>query len=208
MYFNEKEDTNIDWELKKNRQKKDKKQVAKKIFKTLAIIIVLIILALIAILIIKKINRSYLILNGNTEMTIYKGTIYNEPGYEAYDSKKNSLNDQVTVKSDLDSNTIGTYTIVYTLNGKSKTRTVKVIEKPAIVTTIHLNGKANIYLNVGEAYREPGYVAIDNIDGDLTDKVEVNSNVDTSKRGTYRIIYSVTNSDGVTTSATRTIIVQ
>ena len=208
MYFNEKEDTNIDWELKKNRKKVDKKQVAKNIFKIVGIILAVLIIVLIIILLIKKSNHLYLVLNGDDNMTIYKGTTYNEPGYRAYDKKNNNLNDQVTVKSSLDSNTIGTYTIVYTLNNIRKTRTIKVIEKPDIITVIHLNGKLNIYLNVGDNYEEPGYVAIDDVDGDLTDKVVVNSNVDTSKRGTYRIIYSVTNSDGVTTSVTRTVIVQ
>ena len=61
---------------------------------------------------------------------------------------------------------------------------------------------------MGDAYEEPGYSAIDAVEGDLTNKVKINSNLDTSKQGTYRIIYSVTNSDGVTTSETRTIIVQ
>lgn len=207
MYFKEKEDTNIDNELKKSK-KVDKKKISKVFFTIIGILVALIIIGLLIVLLIKKMNREFLILNGDMNMTIYKGTIYNEPGYEAYDNNKNSLNDQVIVNSNLDPNTIGTYKIVYTLNNKSKTRTIKVVEKPDIITIIHLNGKYNIYLNVGDTYEEPGYSAIDAVEGDLTNKVKINSNLDTSKQGTYRIIYSVTNSDGVTTSETRTIIVQ
>ncbi len=72
MYFNEKEDTNIDWELKKNKKKKDKKQVAKKIFKILGIIILLIVIALIIILLLKNVKHDNLILNGDANMTSIK----------------------------------------------------------------------------------------------------------------------------------------
>ena len=207
MYFNEKEDTNIDSELKKTR-KKGIKSSGKKVFTIIGILVALIIIALIIILIVKNMARTRLILNGELNMTIYKDTTYNEPGYNAYDNKKNDLNSQVIVKSDLDTSTVGTYTITYSLDNIVRKRTIKVVERPDIITIIHLDGKSNIYLSVGEEYEEPGYSAIDAIDGDLTSKVTINSNVNTSKQGTYRIIYSVTNSEGVTTSETRTIIVQ
>ena len=50
--------------------------------------------------------------------------------------------------------------------------------------------------------------AIDSIDNDLTSSVKVTNNVDTSTPGVYRIIYSVTNSAGVTITKTRTVIVK
>ena len=61
---------------------------------------------------------------------------------------------------------------------------------------------------VGTTYEEPGYTAIDSIDNDLTSSVKVTNNVDTSTPGVYRIIYSVTNSAGVTITKTRTVIVK
>ena len=64
-------------------------------------------------------------------------------------------------------------------------------------------------IKVGQKYIEPGFSTVDTIDGDITSKTNVNkSNLDTSKKGTYRIIYSVVNSDNITTSETRTIIVE
>ncbi len=204
MYFNQKEDTNIDKALRKRKRI----NFDKKTLKIGGIILGIIVVILLVILLFARMTRRYLVLNGSTNITVYQGSIYNEPGYNAYDNKKNNLNNEVIVESNLDTNTIGTYKITYTLYGKTKTRTIKVVAKPAIVTVIHLNGDKNVYLNVGTTYNEPGYSAIDATDGDLTSKVKVNSNVDTSKRGTYRIIYSVVNSNGVTTSETRTIIVQ
>ena len=208
MYFNEKEDTNIDKELKKNKRFSLRNTNKKSLIIIIGIILSVIVISVIIYLIIKYVNRYSLVLNGSSDITIYEGTIYNEPGYEAYDNKKNNLNDEVEVKSNLDSNTIGSYVITYSLHGKTKTRNIKVVAKPDVITVIHLNGAKNLYLKVGASYNEPGYNAIDAIDGDLTNKVTINSNVDTSKRGTYRIIYSVVNSTGVTTTEIRTIIVQ
>ena len=206
MYFNEKEDTNIDNEFKNN--KKINLSKYKKYFIIGGIVIsVLILIVLIAILLKNKTNY-YITLEGLDEMTIYQGTSYNEPGYKAYDNKKNDLTQQVTVKNNLDTDTIGTYTIVYSLNNKRIIRTVNVVAKPDFATTIHLSGDKNIYLKVGDSFTDPGYTAIDAIDGDLTDKVTITGSVDTSKKGVYRVIYSVVNSSGVTASETRTIIVE
>ena len=190
MYFNEKEDTNIDNEFKNN--KKINLSKYKKYFIIGGIVIfVLILIVLIAILLKNKTNY-YITLEGLDEMTIYQGTSYNEPGYKAYDNKKNDLTQQVTVKNNLD-------TVI---------RTVNVVAKPDFATTIHLSGDKNIYLKVGDSFTDPGYTAIDAIDGDLTDKVTITGSVDTSKKGVYRVIYSVVNSSGVTASETRTIIVE
>lgn len=61
--------------------------------------------------------------------------------------------------------------------------------RPEIILT-----EGDIELRLGEEYLEPGYKAIDNIDGDITSNVEVLSNVDVNKVGTYEIDYSVTDS--------------
>ena len=90
----------------------------------------------------------------------------------------------------------------------TKERNVKVIEKPVGATHIHLYGDMNIFLYVGEKYQEKGYEVVDTVDGaSLKDKVTINSNVDTSKEGIYHIIYSVTNTSGVTTSIQRSVVV-
>lgn len=207
MYFNEnKEDTNIDKEFKDNKKFNFSK------YKKYLIIGGIIILVLLLFLIIAVASRNrknyYITLDGQKEMTIYKGSNYNEPGYKAFDNKHNDLTYQVIVKDNLDTNTIGSYTIVYSLNNKSITRIVNVVDIPEFPTTIHLSGDKNIYLKVGDEFADPGYTAIDVIDGNLSDKVIVNSNVDTTKKGIYRIVYSVVNSNGITTSETRTIIVE
>ena len=72
---------------------------------------------------------------------------------------------------------------------------------------INLLGNANIYLNVGSSYHEPGYTATDNCDGDITDKVVVSGSVSSSV-GDYTITYSVTDTAGNKTEISRKIIVK
>jgi hypothetical protein len=61
---------------------------------------------------------------------------------------------------------------------------------------IRLNGDNRILINVGETYSELGYVAIDRDEGDISNDVIVDTNLDITKAGTYTITYNVKNSKG------------
>ena len=201
MYFNTNVDsTNIDKEFAKGK---------KNSFKWIIFIGLgcILILGLIFIFIGRKKTSYYIDLSGNREITIYKGDIYIEPGYTARDSKGNDLTDKVVVNNMIDISTIGTYEIIYTLNNTEVKRIINVLEKPTGATIMYLKGSTTIYLKVGDTYKEPGYKVIDSVDGNLGDKVTVTGRVDTSKGGTYKLIYSVTNNSGVTTSKQRVIVV-
>ena len=49
---------------------------------------------------------------------------------------------------------------------------------------------------LGSNYEEPGATAIDEKDGDLSEKIVIEGQVDTSKEGTYTITYKVSDSKG------------
>jgi len=70
---------------------------------------------------------------------------------------------------------------------------------------ISLNGRSNIILSLGEEYREAGFSATDNLDGNITNQVVVTNNIDSSKEGVYEIIYSVTDSAGNKTQIKREV---
>lgn len=76
-------------------------------------------------------------------------------------------------------------------------------EKPIIT----LKGNETIYLNYGSAYSEPGYEAIDNCDGNITDKVNVSGKVNDAV-GTYKITYTVSDSSNNKTEVIRTVIIR
>lgn len=69
---------------------------------------------------------------------------------------------------------------------------------------IKLNGELNINIFLNDKYNEPGYTATDNIDGDLTDKVNIIDNIK-NEVGTYEIIYKVTDSSNNIDVKRRTI---
>jgi len=208
MYFNDRGNTNIDSEFKSNNEFNVKS------LKWLFIVLgVLLLVGGIVIFFIyfngnkfSKINY-FVTLVGEEEITLYQGNDYIELGYHGYDDKENNLTNDVKIKSNLDILKVGRYEIIYSLKGVSVTRYVNVVEKPKGATYLYLKGKSMIYLNMNEKYVEPGYMVIDTVDSNLSDKVKVTNSVDTSKMGTYKIVYSVVNSSGVTTSASRTVVV-
>ena len=210
MYLNNsKSDTNIDNEFGNNNENNNKlsfKTILDKYKKIIIISVIAIIVLVVAIIIISNITRNNLVLNGETEMTIYQGTDYIEPGFEVYNSKDTD----VIITSNVDTNKIGKYEIIYKHNNKTKKRIINVIAKPEEYTYIYLktvNNDKNIYLKVGEAYNEPGYQVFNSSGKNLTSKVKITGTVDTTKKGSYKLIYSVVDTNNVTVSVTRTIVV-
>ncbi len=70
---------------------------------------------------------------------------------------------------------------------------------------ITLKGNKKIALQLGEVFTDPGVEAIDDIDGDISSLVSVNSNVDYSKAGNYTITYTVRDSSGNETTIKRDV---
>ena len=73
--------------------------------------------------------------------------------------------------------------------------------------TIELEGDDFMEVNVGEPYTEPGYTAIEGTE-DITSKVIVTGNVDTSKSGFYTLTYTAVNKDNFAASVERTVMVK
>ena len=69
---------------------------------------------------------------------------------------------------------------------------------------------SDIELNVGDEFdAKKNVTAIDNEDGDITSSIEVVENtVNTKKSGTYKVVYSVTDSNGVTTTKEIKVVVK
>ena len=207
MYFNEKGDTNIDSEFE-SKNKFSLKNLNLNL-KPILIIGGAIVLLIIIILIIATImgnSKSYRIeLIGEQRIVLNLGDDYIEPGYKAYDKKNKDVSTDVKIKSNIDIYTPGNYEISYEINGINVVRYITIIEKSQ-ETYIQLLGNKTIRLNLGESFVEPGYKVFDNIDKNL--EVKVTGSVNTSKKGTYQITYTVTNSRNFTTSATRIVIVE
>ena len=73
---------------------------------------------------------------------------------------------------------------------------------------ITLNGEERIIISYGVEYVDPGFTATDDVDGDLTSSVVVETQLDTSKLGEYIVDYTVLDKNGNIGRAKRIVVVQ
>lgn len=172
--------------------------------KTVALLMIIAIAVLIAATLIIKLKADMeFALLGPNNIIIEVGSDYQEPGFSARCGLK-SINDKVKVSSNLNSNVVEDYKIQYQLKidylrfSETLFRQVKVVDTTKPELKINSDKEMTVY--IGDKYLEPTYSAIDNYDGDITESVKVQSNVDLKKVGTYEINYSVTDSSGNETS--------
>lgn len=169
----------------------------------LSILFVSLILGFILIIMNSRVSFA---LNGENVLSINYGEDYIEDGFTA-NILNHDLNDKVEVTTNLDVSRLGEYNINYNLKYLNKdynlVRKVMIIdnEKPMI----KLNGEKEITLYVNDEYKELGVTAIDNYDGDISDKVVITGKVDTSNAGVYNLIYSVTDSSFNTSITSRNV---
>ena len=131
---------------------------------------------------------------GNKEITMNINSEYKELGAKAELGPRDITDRIVIDTSELDINSVGVYEIEYKVtdrygNTASATRNVEVIDH--IAPEIILYGGYTVSIYQGLAYKEPGYIATDNVDGNITSKVSINGTVNTSVVGSYNLTYSV-----------------
>lgn len=97
----------------------------------------------------------------------------------------------------------GLYSVTFTY--KRYKRVMKIEVKDTGKPNITLIEGEVIKLPINEKYVEPGYEAIDNLDGNITDKVKVEGIVDETKVGRYTLKYTVEDSRGNKTVKNRFI---
>lgn len=205
MYFNDKHNsTNIDNNFSKH-SKTDKKKLT--LIISIISCIALLFIVIFSLKPFKKEITYHLVLDGNTDIILFKGTDFYEPGYKAYDSEGNDYSAEVIVDGTVNPSVAGDYIIKYTFNDIIKERVVSVVHSNTDMTMLALNGEEIIYLSVGEQYVEPGYFVADSNDLDLVNKVVVKNEVNNQIPGIYKIYYTLVNDLGVTLTEDRTVIV-
>lgn len=157
---------------------------------------------------------------GDNPMEMEVGDTYEEPGATSEDNVDGDMTDQIEITGDVNTDEAGEYEITYTVtdeagNEATETRTVIVAEpggngeddEDTVAPIITLNGDNPLQLTVGETYEEPGATAEDDVDGDVSDDIEITSEVDTATAGDYEVTYTVTDEAGNVAIETRTVIV-
>ena len=177
-----------------NTEKDDKKIFIIKVI--ISVLTVLTISLIIVQFIIEKQTTEFS-LNGDGKIELEVGEEYKEEGFTAVSNKKN-IKDKVTVKSNVDTSKIGKYKVTYNLKinylniDKTLTRTVivKDTKKPNLV----VNSEKSLKLYIGDSFEYPTYSAVDEYDGDITNNVKVDTDLNVQNEGTYNINYSVKDS--------------
>ena len=143
-------------------------------------------------------------LTDGEEITVPRGQAFEEPGVRAFSvgrlTGESAEELPVYVEGEVDTETVGTYELRYTARTMfrrfSVTRLVRVEDRtPPEITLFCREGYMPSWL---EGYVEEGFAAWDDLDGDLTDRVEV------EQSGDIRV-YTVTDAAGNRTRVERRI---
>ncbi|MBQ4600773.1 MAG: polysaccharide deacetylase family protein [Oscillospiraceae bacterium] len=132
------------------------------------------------------------------------GHEYQEEGFAAVDNYDGDLTEVVE-------RIVGDGVVVYAATDSSGNRSEKIRdiyyfdpEAPQLT----MLGVEHITVGQGAGYLDPGCTATDNGDGDITSRITVSGQVDTDVPGTYTLEYSVADTYGNKTTATRQITVK
>lgn len=148
-------------------------------------------------------------LSGSDLVELQLGDTFTDPGATASDRGGDvDVSALITRSGTVDTSQTGTYTLTYQVtdavgNTATKTRTVKVYN--SLFPRLTLNGANPMEVEVGSVFADPGAIASDERDDDITDQIVISGTVNTGRVGTYPIEYRVTNSLSNQSSTTRTV---
>ena len=166
-------------------------------------------------------------LKGANPYCMVKGTQYVEPGATATDNVDGDITDRISIINKVTGNRIGSFRIAYKVEDSSGNSTLayravlvttscsdksidseyeKVINNAPVIT---LTGKNSVTINRGDDYIDLGATAYDKEDGNITYKIVTDTTgVNVNSAGVYKVIYRVTDSNGVTSNATKIVTVK
>lgn len=145
-------------------------------------------------------------LKGDEKITLKYGEKYAEQGVNAFINNKDYTN-QVQITNNIDEKTIGNYIVEYSLDLQYLKKTLKrdVVIVDEENPKLDVKSDKIIYVGMNEKMKDIEYSASDNYDGNITNKVVIDSNVDLTKKGNYKMTYSVKDTSGNETSKTITV---
>ena len=155
-------------------------------------------------LIVEKLEKGFYLL-GEDNVVVEYGEEYKDEGFVASVEENKSVRN-VKVTNNVDTKKIGEYEVTYTINYKNNVRSItrKVTVVDNIPPSIELECKNDVYVAVKDEYKPCKYKAFDNYDADNV-KVTIDSNVNTKKKGDYKVTYTATDASNNQESKTITV---
>lgn len=170
---------------------------------SLTLVLVLLATALLFLLVINKFTVE-IRMDGDDTVVMEYGQGYEDPGATALLRGSIVCTEgfalDVRTEGAVPELVLGTHEITYTASfgpwSGEAVRRVHVVDTQPPVITLFTN--TAVFTRVGQYYREEGYLAVDNHDGDITDLVE-------ATEGGGMVVYTVTDSSGNTAEVIRQI---
>ena len=158
-------------------------------------------------------NPPNIYLYGNEVIDLEFNQNYIEPGFSALDAIDGDLTNDVSIKNNVDKTISGSYLIRYSVadksgNMSSVSRMVNVREPEEYSSEemkISLLGESNLKIISGLEFIELNATATNKFGDDISNLIELKSNVNANEVGTYYEKYSVNNSEGKEFSVTRVV---
>jgi hypothetical protein len=151
-------------------------------------------------------------LTGANPQIIEVGEAYTELGATATDNRDGDLTSSIVINaSAVDSSVPGTYEVTYNVRdaagNAAATVTRTVIYEDSMPPVITLQGDDPQVIILGNPYVELGATATDNVDGDLTNDIVIDtSSVNLGAVGDYEVTYDVSDAAGnAAVTVTRTV---
>ena len=149
---------------------------------------------------------------GSNPLTMVEDDAYTESGATASDAVDGDLSGAISISSSVDNTTPGIYSVDYLVadaagNTANASRTVQVLERDTTPPVITVLGPDPASVGKDQSYDDAGATAVDETDGDLTQAITVENNVNTSVTGSYNVVYRVLDAEGNEGVATRSVTV-
>ncbi|MGG0410704.1 immunoglobulin-like domain-containing protein [Peribacillus simplex] len=133
------------------------------------------------------------ITGANSKTVGYYSTFNSKSGVSAKDNLDGNLTSKIKVTGTVNTKKKGTYTLKYTITDSSK-NTATVTSKITVDSTKPvISGAKSKTIAYNSTFNpKSGVSAKDNLDGSLTSKIKITGTVNTKKKGTYTLTYTVT----------------
>ena len=149
---------------------------------------------------------------GEAALEFEVGREYSDAGATAVDAFEGNLTGSIKVDNQVDTTKPGQYEVLYNVADSSGNKAEQLVRRVVVVDrlapVITLAGNAVVKQVLKEAYVDLGAQASDNVDGDITAKIEVINPVNVELNGAYKVKYNVTDSSGnIASEVIRVVIV-
>lgn len=148
-------------------------------------------------------------LNGDASVTVDRIEDYQEQGASALDNCDGDVTSGVTERMDQVNDY--TYQVTYQASdkaGNTGTAVRQVIIRDVVAPEISLKGEETVTIKEREKFEDPGAEAMDDRDGDISDRIVRTGYVDIYRPGSYTVTYTVSDAGGNQAQTERTVVVE